>query len=104
MPYKCRKKKIPKELDARRKLSNENKEQIKSLGRQLSQRALAKLFGVSRRTIQFILDPEKLKRNKELYKERGGSMHYYTKEKHKNYIKKHRRRKHELDKQGKLID
>lgn len=62
--------------------------------RNMSQRNLAKMFGVSRRTIQFILDPKKLKQNLKRREERGGSMQYYDKEEHKKSMKKHRRKKY----------
>jgi transposase len=60
----------------------------------MSQRKLAAKFNVSRRTIQFILDPEKLSKNKQRRAERGGSKAYYDKEKHKQSMKKHRRLKY----------
>ena len=54
---------IPYEKDGRRKLTNEDKEVIRNLKDEYSQRQLAAKFGVSRRTIQFILDPKKLEAN-----------------------------------------
>lgn len=56
----------------------------------LSINAIARLFKVNKRTIQFILDPEKLKKNREKYKDRGGWQHYYNKEDHAIAIKDHR--------------
>ena len=64
--------------------------------RGFSQRQLAKLFNCSRRLITFILDPAKLERAKQTRKERGGSMQYYNKEKHREYMRTHRRYKHEI--------
>ncbi len=58
-----------------------------------SQRQLAKMFSVSRRTIQFIIDPEKLKNNLERRKERGGTKQYYKKDSHNAAMKEHRRYK-----------
>ena len=55
-----------------------------------SQRRLAKMFHVSRRLITFVLDPKKLAKNKERREERGGTMQYYDKDKHKAYMKEHR--------------
>lgn len=82
-------------IDARVSLSPEDKESIRrqraELG--LSQYTLAKTWGVSRRTIQFILDPAKLAANIERRRERGGSMQYYDKELHRNYMRAHRERK-----------
>ena len=59
-----------------------------------SQRLLAQLFKVSKRTIQFILDPEKLEENKKRRAERGGSKQYYNKEYHADKMKEHRQYKH----------
>jgi len=59
-----------------------------------SQRKLAKRFGVSRRTITFVLDPDKHKENLKRREERGGSMQYYDREKHCEYMKTHRKDKY----------
>lgn len=48
---------------------------------------IAKDFKVNKRTIQFILFPERLKKNKELRADRGGSQIYYDREKHNEAIK-----------------
>lgn len=45
-----------------------------------SQRRLAAMFHVSRRTITFIQDPDKLKENIKRRHERGGHKQYYDKE------------------------
>ena len=55
---------------------------------------LSKLFKVSRRTIQFILYPERQTKNLEDRAKRGGTRQYYDKEKHKEYMKTHRSYKH----------
>lgn len=97
MPSKVDKIYIKNEkLDKRVKLLEYQKEEIRKNIAGLSQRKLAALYGVSRRTIQFILDPEKLKRNKEVRKLRGGSNIYYDKEKHTKAMKIHRDYKKEL--------
>jgi len=95
MPYKFETDKIhlPKSKDRRRKLTEADKQEIRNLSDYLSQRELAKQFNVSRRTIQFILDPEKLKQNKLRRKERGGTAIYYDADKHREYTKTHRRYK-----------
>lgn len=62
----------------------------------LSQRKIAKMFNVSRRLIIFILFPDKLKANKEARKDRGGSMIYYKKDKHKEAINSLRKHKENL--------
>jgi len=102
MPYKCEKLHIPKEKDKRRKLTEEDKSEIKKHYGKISQRKLAKIFCVSRRLIQFIGDPTKKERDLLLRKLRGGSAAYYNKNKHKDYMKKHRRRKQKLFLQGEL--
>lgn len=61
-----------------------------------SQRKLAKMFSVSKRLIQFIIFPEKLKKSIQARLDRGGSMQYYNKEKNKKYMKKHRNYKHNI--------
>ena len=98
MPYKCEKlvKLEGTSEDRRRKLTDEQKDEIAALKGQISQRECARRYGVSRRTIQFIWDPDKQKRNLERRQERGGSSKYYSKEKQREYIKKHRHHKQEV--------
>jgi len=83
--------------DKRRKIHPEDHEQIKRDYNELqSQRKTAQLWGVSRRTIQFITQPDKLKKNKEARAKRGGSKVYYQKygkEYHRQNTQKHRTRK-----------
>lgn len=106
MPYKFEttKTKIPEALDKRAKLTKEQREEIKELYGTISQRKLAKMFGVSRRLIIFIGDPEQHKENLKRRSERGGSMAYYDKEKNRKAILKHRRRKKKLYDKGLLIE
>jgi hypothetical protein len=61
-----------------------------------SNNKLAAKFSVSKRTIQFILDPEKLVENKKRRAERGGSKIYYVKEEHVDSMKRHRHKKYQL--------
>jgi transposase len=99
MPYKSQNLKIKNtEFDRRQKLTPEQKEEVIRLcdTEGLSQRQLAKRFGVSRRLITFILDPTKKERDLELRKERGGSKAYYDKDKWREQMKSHRRYKQEL--------
>jgi DNA-binding XRE family transcriptional regulator len=92
MPYKSEKIKIEgTKHDRRRKLTKEEKEEIYANPLGLSQRVLAAKYGVSRRTIQFILDPNKLKENLKRRKERGGSKQYYNREEWAETMKEHRR-------------
>ena len=100
MPYKSEKIKLQPHQDRRRKLSDEDRETIRNI-KGASKRELAKMFGVSRRTIQFILDPQKRLDNVERRKERGGWQQYYDKDKHAEYIRDHRKYKQELFKENK---
>ena len=90
--------KIPREHDKRIKLTQEQKELIKHLYEttDTSQRKLATQFGVSRRLIQFIIDPEKQKANLQAREARGGSKQYYNKETHAKTMKAHREHKRAL--------
>ena len=70
----------------------------------VSTRSLAKEYRVSKRTIQFILDPEKMKANYQRRVERGGSKYYYDNgirgEKWRLIMKNHRDYKEKLYKAG----
>lgn len=99
MPFLSEKITIAKtKHDRRVKLTDDDKALVRWLSEeeQLSQRVLASQFNVSRRTIQFILDPQKLIDNKKRREERGGWSQYYDKEKNAEYIKDHRRYKQAL--------
>jgi hypothetical protein len=103
MPYKSEKIKIAGgKYDRRVKLTSEQKKEIHANELGLSQRKLAVNYGVSRRTIQFILDPEKLKENLKRRKERGGSKQYYNKEEWVKTMKEHREYKQDLKLKGKI--
>lgn len=81
-------------LDRRAKLLPCQKEMVFVWYRKgLAKRAIARMFNVDRRLIDFILFPEKLEANKLKRQERGGTKQYYDKE--YNTIKKreYRRRK-----------
>jgi len=103
MPYKFEKEKLKLNLidDKRRKLTDEQKEEItkKYATGLYSQRQLAKEYCVSRRLITFIIDPIKLEKSKENHL----SKKYYNKDKHREYMQRHRQHKKELYEKGKLI-
>lgn len=105
MPYKFEK--IPinnPNHDKRVKLTGEQREDIKKeygLG-SISIRGLVRKYGVSRRLIQFILFPERQEKAKKDFAERQKDGRYYDKEKHKEYMKKHRGHKKELWENGLL--
>jgi hypothetical protein len=69
-------------VDKRVKLSKEQKEEIillkQKFGRALGDRKIAERYNVSRKTIQFILDPEKLVRTRFLAKERKKNLKLNT--------------------------
>lgn len=103
MPHKFETYKIPlpKDKDRRRKLSDEDKEIIKMLYEQgESIRAIARRFEkqCSRRNIQFVLFPERLKR----VNFSGHWEKYYSKERNTKAIRDWRRYKQELYKKGEL--
>lgn len=107
MPYKFEtdKKLIPKERDKRVKLSEDDKLQIYKRYKEgsISQRALAREYGVSRRLIQFCIDPDKLKQNYQNRLDRGGSKQYYDKDKNTAAIRNHRQYKKTLQDEGVLV-
>jgi len=96
MPYKTEKLAIKDPfMDRRTKLLPCQKQMVKywrAVG--YSQRQLAKMFKVSRRLIQFTIDEDKHKENLKRRDERGGTKQYYNREKHNEYMKKHRKDKH----------
>ena len=98
MPYKCEKiiKLAGTSNDRRRKLTDEQIDEINALKGTISAHECARRFNVSRRTIQFIWDPDKHKRNLQCRQERGGSKLYYEREKHNQSMKNHRHYKQEL--------
>ncbi len=101
MPYKFETDKlsIPKDKDRRYKLSDQDREDIKNLyfgSNNISQRALARKFEVSRRLISFILFPERQEENYKRRIERGGSKIYYNKNKNTESARETRRYKKEL--------
>jgi predicted DNA-binding transcriptional regulator YafY len=105
MPYLSEKIKIEQtKHDRRIKLSDDEKDLIRWLREEekLSQRVLANQFNVSRRTIQFILSPEKLEENKKRREERGGWKQYYDKEKNTESIKDTRNYKQRLFVKGEI--
>jgi len=104
MPYKSEKLKLSDTQKRNRKLSDMQRIEIAEkykLGG-CSQRDLAREYNVSRRTIQFILDPKKLEENLKRREERGGSMQYYDKDKHTKAIREHRQYKQDLYLKGEL--
>jgi hypothetical protein len=106
MPYKTEAQgyRIPPELDARRKLDDDDRAKIRALRAadpvQWSARALAREFNVSRRLIQFILDPAKHAENLKRRAERGGVKIDTARQ--TAHARKYRARKYQLFKEGKI--
>ena len=103
MPYKSEKIRIEHtKHDRRIKLTDEQRQEIRVNKENLSQRKLAIKYGVSRRLITFILDPNKHEENKKRRAERGGTKIYYDKEKNREVKKEHRKYKQELFLKGEI--
>jgi len=97
MPYKWAtdKVKLPPGKDRRVKLSSDDKREIKrlySVG-DTSYQKLADRFSVSKRSIQFIIKPEKLVENLKRREERGGWRQYYDKDERTASQREHRQYK-----------
>ena len=103
MPYKFEK--IPinnHKHDKRVKLTDEDREKIREeyATGTISQRGLAEKYKVSRRLIQFILNPSKHEEAKKKFAERQKDGRYYDKEKQREYMRKHREHKKDLYNKG----
>jgi len=98
MPYwfLTEKKRVGKERDRRRKLTDEERETIKTLYKMgYSIRTIARMFKdkCTRRNIQFILFPERLKRQYEYKRERNWD---YDRERQKIAMRKYRQHLKEI--------
>lgn len=103
--YKSEKIKLNPNQDRRIKLNDKQREEIreKYTTRMYSQRNLAEEYGVSRRLITFILDPDKAKKNAEQLKQRRADGRYKpSKEKWAAIMREHRQYKQELYLKGEL--
>ena len=107
MPYKSEKINLPPEYDRRRKLTEEQKEEIrvKYATGFYSQRQLAREYNVSRRLITFCIDDAKREKCAEQFKERRKDGRYKpTKEEWAAITRDHRRYKNNLYRQGKISE
>ncbi len=104
MPMKIDGLHIPKKYDRRIKLTDSDKKEIVEAYATggTSYNKLAKEFGVSKRTIYWVVNPDKQRENYELRKAKGGSKQYYDKDKWAESMRNHREYKNELLKEGKL--
>lgn len=102
MPFAFEKKLIPPSLDRRRKLSDAQKAEIESRYKAggVSQRRLAAEYGVSRKLIQLIVDPDAMERNKKHIAEHWRD--YYDKDKNTAMRREFRANKKELEARGLL--
>lgn len=89
-------------VDKRMKLSPEQRAEILANDEGLSNYALAAKFGVSKRTVQFIRNPDARRENLLRRQERGGSGRYYDREKHAESMAEHRQHKQDLLEKGLL--
>lgn len=107
MPYKSEKMKLTRDQDRRIKLTDAQREEIrqKYASGLYSQRALAKEYNVSRRTIQFTVDADKYARAREQFKQRRKDGRYKpSKEEWAETVREHRRYKQRLYVNGKLAE
>ena len=105
MPYKIEKIKLKGLQDRRKRLTDEQREEIKNLygTGHYSLNDLAKRFTVSKKTILLIVNSDSAERAKQYRKENWKNWQG-TKEEHREAIKKTRHYKHQLYKDGKLKD
>ena len=103
MPYKSEKIKLSPSKDRRRKLTDEQKEEIRRIYAEgkCGTRPLAKQFGVSRSTIQVIVNPAIKQRHHNYVKEHWRD-YRPSKEEWAATMKEHRHYKQELYLKGEL--
>lgn len=98
--YATKKLKIPRQLDRRVKLTDDDKKDIQRRYFEHGEaiRAIARVYEntCTRKTIQYLLFPERLETAKKRYKELRADGRYYNKDKHRNYMKKHRHYKQSI--------
>lgn len=97
MPYKAEKMKLPPELDRRRKLSDEQKDEIRhkySTGL-YSLNQLAKEYDVCKKTVLLIVSPESKRKSDERIKEHWKD-YVPTKEERNATMREHRAYKHKI--------
>ena len=103
MPFKSEKIKLPQEYDRRRKLTDEQKDEIKhkySTGF-YSLNNLATEHKVSKKTILLIVNPESKRKNDERIKDHWKDYQPTTEERNK-IMNEHRQYKQKLHKDGKI--
>ena len=103
MPYKSEKIKLPPTKDRRRKLTDEQKEEIRLIYAEgkIGTRPLAQQFGVSRSLIQIIVNPDIEARKKQYVKDHWRD-YRPSKEEWAETMKEHRHYKQELYLKGEI--
>ncbi len=103
MPYKSEKIKLPPTKDRRRKLTDEQKEEIRLIyaDGKVGTRPLAKQFGVSRSLIQIIVNPDIAERKKQYVKDHWRD-YRPSKKDWAETMKEHRHYKQELYLKGEI--
>lgn len=103
MPFKSEKIKLPETLDRRRKLTDKQKEIIKQKYETglYSLNDLATLYGVSKKTILIIVNPESKKKNDDRIKKHWRD-YSPEKEERNSIMREHRRYKQDLFESGKI--
>ena len=103
MPYKFEKKIIPAQHDRRRKLTDAQKAEIEHRYKAggVSARQLATEYGVSKKLILLIVNPEAKAKNDKYIKEHWSD--YYDKDKHRDAVRAMRAHKKDLDERGLLL-
>lgn len=105
MPYKSEKIKLKGLQDRRKRLTDEQRKEIKELYSTgcYSLNDLAKRFECSKKTVLLIVNKDSAERAKQYRKDHWKEWQG-TKEEHREAIKKTRKYKHQLYKDGKLKD
>lgn len=103
MPFKSEKIKLPQEYDRRRKLTDEQKDEIKHKYATgfYSLNNLATEYKVSKKTILLIVNPESKRKNDERIKDHWKDYQPTTEERNK-IMNEHRQYKQKLHKDGKI--
>lgn len=97
--------KIPTKFKRSIKLTNEDKEEIRHLYAtgDYSYNVLAEMFEVDKKTIYYALKPQKYAEFLQRCKENKHSQKYYSKEKHKGYMKNTRDYRKKLNEMNLLV-
>ena len=97
MPYKVEKKRLPPELDRRRKLSDEQKDEIvhKYSTGLYSLNGVAKEYNVSKKTVLLIVNSESKRKNAERIKDHWRD-YVPSKEERNAIMREHRAYKHKV--------